>query len=390
MKIIVLGGAGKMGSISVQELARHPDVSEVVIADLNPDATRTVADYLHSPKVSVKQVDLQDRQALVSALAEVDACVNATVYYTNLQVMDACLETRTHYTDMGGLFHTTLKQLEYHDRFVEAGISAVLGMGTAPGLPNIQTRYAADRMDTITHIRIYDGIKPPPPGQKAFTYAVPTIVDEMTLEPMVFRGGQFIACQPLTEFEDYSFTEPLGILPMHLSLHSEVATLPASFKDKGVQECFFKINYWGMAKELVEKVAVLAEFGLASREPVIINGTPVAPRDMLVALMEKYVPPITAFLAPPVNHPPDWVKEIVTEIRGTEGGKPVTYRMGTLTVKGSLPTGVVPARGAIWQAKGRVPPGVHPPETAFDDPMTFLKELEDVDIYTQATVTRGL
>ena len=75
---------------------------------------------------------------------------------------------------------------------------------------------------------IYDGIQPPPPDQVAFTYAVPTIIDEMTFKPMVFRDGEFIECEPLTEFEDYQFANPLGILPMHLSLHSEVATLPVT------------------------------------------------------------------------------------------------------------------------------------------------------------------
>lgn len=389
MKIIVLGGAGKMGSIAVQDLTVNPRVDEVVLADLNLDAAKTVADYLNSPKVGLKQIDLNDHAALVAALQYVDACVNATVYYTNLQVMDACLEAGVHYTDMGGLFHTTRKQLELHDRFVEAGISAVLGMGSAPGAPNISARYAADRLDTIEYIRIYDGIQPPPPDQVAFTYAVPTIIDEMTFKPMVYRDGEFAECEPLTEFEDYQFVEPLGILPMHLSLHSEVATLPISFKDKDVKECFFKINYWGMAKELVERVKVLADFGFASDEPVEIKGTQITPRDFMIAMMGSYVPPIEAFLAPPTNQPPDWTKEIVTEVKGTVDGKPTTYRIGVLTVKGALPTGVIPARGATWQAAGKVEPGVHPPELAFD-PESFLKELEERDIYTQITVTKGL
>ena len=82
---------------------------------------------------------------------------------------------------MGGLFHVTRKQLELSDRFASAGLSAVLGMGSAPGVPNIQTRYAADRLDTIKSIKIYDGIKPPPPDDVRFTYAVPSIVDELTV-----------------------------------------------------------------------------------------------------------------------------------------------------------------------------------------------------------------
>jgi saccharopine dehydrogenase (NAD+, L-lysine-forming) len=391
MKIIVLGGAGKMGCVAVQDLAGDERVDHVVIADRDMEAARTVADIIDSPKIQLAEVDLNDHAGLVETLREADACLNATVYYTNLKVMAACLEARTHYTDLGGLFFNTRKQLELNESFAEAGVCAVLGMGSAPGVPNIQARYAADRLDTVETIRIYDGIKPPPPDDVNFTYAVPTIVDEMTMSPMVFRDGEFSACEPLSEFEDYWFTPPLGLLPMHLSLHSEVATLPLSFGDKGLKECFFKINYWGMAKETVEKVRVLMEFGFGDHEPVAVGaeGTPVVPHELMVAVMSRYVPPITAFLAPAANKPPDWTKEIVTEVKGTREGKALTYRLGTLTCKGALPTGVAPARAAIWMAAGRIPPGVHPPEQAID-PEPFFKELESREIYTQVSVTHAL
>jgi len=387
MKIVVLGGAGKMGCIAVQDLAGDRRVGEVVIADRDLGQGRTVAEIINSPKVSIRQVDVTDHGALVGVLKGSDGCLNATVYYFNLQVMEACLEAGVPYTDMGGLFHTTRRQRELSDRLAEVGLSAVLGMGSAPGVPNVQARYAANRLDTIESIRIYDGIKPPPPDDVRFTYAVPTIVDELTMSPMVYREGEFVACEPLSEFEDYWFTPPIGLLPTHLSLHSEVATLPITFQDKGVKECFFKINYWGMAKETVEKIRVLADFGFAGRGPVEVGDQQVVPRELLVALMSKYVPPITEFLAPPKNQPPDWTKEIVTEVRGTKDGRAVTYRLGTLTCKGALPTGVAPARTAIWLAEGRIPPGVHPPEAVIE-PEPFFKELEEREIYTQVSVTQ--
>jgi saccharopine dehydrogenase-like NADP-dependent oxidoreductase len=386
MKIVVLGGAGKMGCIAVQDLTMNDAVDEVVVADLDVSAAEAVARTIGSGKLSVQGADLRDHDALVALLSDADACVNATVYYTNLDVMEACIAAKTHYTDLGGLFHTTRKQLQLHDRFVEAGISAVLGMGSAPGIPNILARYAADRLDTIDTIKIYDGIMPPPPEQKKFTYAVPTIIDELTMEPMVYRNGQFEAVAPLSGFEDYWFTPPLGLLPMHYSLHSEVATLPRSFKDKGLQECFFKINYWGMAPETVEKIKVLADFGFAGREPVSVAETTIAPRDLLVSVMGKYVPPILSFLEPPRNEPPDWTKEIVTEVRGTRYGKPMTYRLGTLTVKGALPTGVAPSITAQWLAAGRVEPGVYPPELALA-PAPFFAELAGRGIPTQVSTT---
>jgi saccharopine dehydrogenase-like NADP-dependent oxidoreductase len=389
MKIMVLGGAGKMGSVVVQDLVENRRVSEVVIADINVQAAREIAAFLNNPKITIQQVDLGDHNSLVSVLRDADACVNATVYYTNLKVMEACLETRTHYTDLGGLFHTTRQQLKLHDRFTEAGISAVLGMGSAPGIPNIQARYAADRLDTIDYIHIYDGILPSSSSNIVFTYAVPTIVDEMTLPPMVYRGGTFIECQPMSEFEDYWFSLPLGLLKMHLSLHSEVATLPLTFADKGIRECYFKINHWGMPEAVVAKVKTLADFGFANREEVNVNGSKVVPRDLMVALMEQFVPSLTSFLEPPTHQPPDWVKEIVTEVKGTRDGRMFVYRIGTVTCKSPLPTGVVPARGAVWQAEGRVAPGVHAPERVFD-PTPFLRELEERNIYTQVSVSQAL
>ncbi len=386
MRITVLGGAGKMGCITVQDLAQDERVDEIILADLNITLAKVVSNYLRSPKIQIQQVDINDHEGIVAALRGSDACVNATIRHTNLQVMRACLEAGTHYNDMGGLFFVTRKQLELHNEFMEAGLSAILGMGSAPGVPNIQARYAADRLDTIESIKIFDGIKPPATDDPLFTYSVPTIVDELTLEPMVYRNGEFLAREPLSEFEDYWFSQPVGLLPMHLSLHSEVATLPLSFKDKGVKECFFKINYWGMSKLVVEKIRVLADFGFGSSEAIKVGESVVVPREVMVELLSGYVPPITSFLEPVTKQPPDWTKEIVTEVKGTKDDKDVTYRLGTLTCKGALPTGVAPAITAIWQAEHRIPAGAHPPELVID-PLPFFKELEGRQIYTQVTHT---
>lgn len=389
MQITVLGGAGKMGCISVQYLANDPRVESVVIADINRVQANTVVDYIGNPKIRFIAVDIDDHIDLVDSLKQSDVCLNATVYYTNVAVMEACLEAGTHYTDMGGLFFTTRKQLEFNSQYREAGLSAVLGMGSAPGIPNVQTRFAADRLDTIESVKIYDGIKPPPPDDLRFTYAVPTIVDELTVKPMVFSNGEFNAREPMSDFEDYMFSSPIGIQPMHLSLHSEVATIPISFKDKGIRECFFKINYWGMAKSTVEKVRVLAEFGFDRTEKIDVAETSVSPRDVMVTMLSEYVPPIEEFLALPKNKPPDWVKEIVTEVSGTKNGKQMSYKLSTATVKGALPTGVAPAITAVWLAQGKIVPGVHAPETVLD-PQAFLEELEAQQILTTVTTSHPL
>ncbi|UCC64829.1 MAG: saccharopine dehydrogenase NADP-binding domain-containing protein [Anaerolineae bacterium] len=391
MKIVVLGGAGLMGRIAVKDLAASKGVDRVVIADRDTEMANRVADLISAgrSKISVVHTDVTNHNALVAALRGADAVINAVHYYFNLDVMRACLEAGTHYTDLGGLFHNTRKQLALHDAFVEAGLTAVLGMGSAPGVTNVQARYTADRLDTITSIRIYDGILPPPGDDIRFGYAIPTIIDELVMPPVVFLDGQFVKETPLAGDEDYWFTSPVGLLRCHYSLHSEVATLPVTFKAKGIRECFFKINYWGMSPEAFTKVKLLADLGFAGSEPVDVRGTPVRPRDLLVTLLADYIPPLDAFVQQPAD-PYRWTKEIVTEVRGTSEGRELLYRLGTLTASGSLPTGVAPSVAAQWLASGRIPgPGVFPPEAAID-PLSFFEELAGRGIVTQVTATETL
>ncbi len=391
MKIVVLGGAGLMGRIAVKDLAASEGVDRVVIADRDTELARKVVNLIPigRSKVSVVHADVTDGEGLVTTLRGADAVLNAVHYYFNLDVMRACLEAGTHYTDLGGLFYTTRKQLALHDEFAAAGLTAVLGVGSAPGVPNVQVRYAADRLDTIEYIRIYDGIRPPPGDDIRFGYAIPTIIDELTMPPMVFRDGEFVEAGPLTGEEDYWFTPPLGLLRCHLSLHSEVATLPITFKDKGVRECFFKINYWGMSAGAFAKVKLLADLGFASTEPVEVRGVPVRPRDVLVTLLAGHIPPLEAFVREPAD-PTHWSKEIVSEVKGTRGGREVVYRLGTLTPDGSLPTGVAPSVVARWLAAGRVSgPGVFPPE-AIVEPEPFFEELARRGIVTRITTTEPL
>jgi saccharopine dehydrogenase-like NADP-dependent oxidoreductase len=389
MRIMVLGGAGKMGCIAVQDLVRNDQVGEIILADIAEAQARLVANTIEDPKITLSIFDSRDADSFEKAMRGVDVCLNATVYYANLAVMETCLKTRVHYLDLGGLFHVTRKQLQLDEAFREAGVSAVLGMGTAPGITNVQARYAADPLDAVESIKIYDGSRSPGKKKGRFTYAVPTILDELTLEPVVFRNGEFITAPPLSEFEDYCFTPPLGLLPVHLSLHSEVATLPLVYRSKGIQEVFFKINYWGMDPETVEKIRVLAEYGFGGREPVQVKGQPVVPHDLMLTLLSGNVPPITDYLAPAQVEPPDWTQEMSTEVRGRQGGEEVLYRVSTLTCKSALPTGVAPSIVSVWLAQGRIPAGVHPPESVID-PLPFFDELKKREIYTKVTITRDL
>ena len=200
MRIVVLGGAGAMGQITVRDLAESEPVTEVVIADLSLEKARQLKSLLGHAKLKSQFADIADRSNLVSVFSGAKAVVNCSPYKFNLDVMEAALAAGCHYLDLGGLFHNTRKQLELNDRFKEKGLLAVLGMGAAPGMTNVMAAYAASDLDLVESIDMYvagvDFLRHEHPCLPP--YALETILDEYALEPMVFEGGKFQAKPPMS------------------------------------------------------------------------------------------------------------------------------------------------------------------------------------------------
>src|SRR5262245_32367436 len=215
--LVAVLGAGAMGRAVVYDLARagHP----VRILDSDRAAAQRVARRYGRAASSVREADAADPAALARALAGAGVLVNCAPYRLNLAVMDAALRARCHYVDLGGLFHTTRRQLRRDREFRRAGLLAVLGMGSAPGITNVLARAAADPLRRVRTIRVYNG------GADFTRYASPlpfafspaTVLDEFTLSPMVFERGRFRATPPLSGEEEFRFE--LGRQRVHLSLH---------------------------------------------------------------------------------------------------------------------------------------------------------------------------
>jgi saccharopine dehydrogenase (NAD+, L-lysine-forming) len=376
VRIVVLGGAGIIGRAIVRDLADDREVKEIVVADLDLEGARKLAAGLGRPGVTAVKADVTDHAALVGLLKGAGAVINSVQYYFNLPVMKACLEARVPYIDLGGLFHTTRKQLELHGDFARAGILAVVGLGSCPGIANVQARIVADGFDTVESIRIYNGATPDQGDSLAWAYSIQTIFDEISEPAMVFRDGQFRETPPLAEEELYRFQEPIGVSKVHLSLHSEVATLPLTYAAKGIKDCFFKISFFGYSEKALRQLQFLAQLGLAGTEPIEVRGARVKPRDVLLEVLKR---------APQIERTKSLgFKDIVTEVRGTKGGRPVAGTVettawphkgwgisgGTLLV--AAPPGIV----ARWLAQGKVKAsGVLPPEQAVAA-APFFKELE--------------
>jgi lysine 6-dehydrogenase len=374
-RIVVLGGAGIIGQAIVQDLA--DDVDEVVVADLDlAQAQKVAADI--GGGCAAQQVDVTSPEALDALLEGAGACVNSVQYYFNLDVMAGCLRKKVPYIDLGGLFYTTRKQLKLAGDFETQGVTAVLGLGSCPGVANVQAGHMGKMLDTVDSVKIYNGATVDEGESLSWAYSIETILDEICMDSMIFREGQFQAMTPLSEEEFFPFPEPIGYAKTHLSLHSEVATIPLSLSDKGIQECFFKITFFGYSEPALRKMQFLAELGLADTEPLDVKGVQVAPRDVLTTLLN---------LAPAAKEPPvsKGYKDIATVVVGTQDDKQVTLRMDTWAWPherwamsgGKLMVAAPPAIVARWLASGTLhKPGVWAPEQVIEgDP--FFAELAD-------------
>ncbi|MEW5958958.1 MAG: saccharopine dehydrogenase NADP-binding domain-containing protein [Chloroflexota bacterium] len=398
MKIAVLGGAGIVGKVIARDLALTEKVTQVIVADLNlAGAEATVGKVApNDSRFRAAGIDVTDRAGLVNLLQGVDCTINSVQYYFNLDVMRACLEAGSHYVDLGGLFFTTRKQLELHRDFQAKGLTAILGLGSCPGIANVQAGLVAERFDTIRAIKIYNGATTDSQDSLAWPYSLVTILDEMTERPMVFRDGQFMDLDPLTEEEWFDFRPPIGQRLAHLSLHSEVATLPLSYADKGIQECFFKIHFFGYSEKAFRKLQFLTEIGLGAKAPVTVKAklaggelspVEVRPRDVLAEVL-------VASKATERGQNPGF-KDIATVVEGVKAGRPLTIRVDTTAWPheaygvsgGTLVVGVPPAIVAGWLAAGEAPlTGVYPPETGVNA-RRFFTELAHRRIHTEITVT---
>jgi lysine 6-dehydrogenase len=288
MRALVLGGAGAMGRWTVRDLTESDGVDDVVVADLDGLRAREAAGWAAAhagsngtARVQAMTLSAGDPAALRRAFEQVDVVANCAYHATNVPVMEACADTGTHYVDLGGLFHATRRQLTLHDRFLAAGVTAVPGMGASPGTTNVMAALAARQLGTVEAVEVRLGIADfsRSAAPLPVPYAVHTLLDEFSVPAMVFRGGRWASVPAMSEQEELDFPAPVGRVRVGHTLHSEVATLPLHFAERGVQSVSFKV---GFPLDFMDRMGLLTGLGLVGTDPVDLPSGKVIPRELLV------------------------------------------------------------------------------------------------------------
>jgi lysine 6-dehydrogenase len=360
MRVALLGARGAMASVVLRDLLEFAPNASITLADRRPGVAA-------DPRVRWVTADVRDEAATARLLQDHDVVLNCVTYYLNIPVMRAALSARVPYADLGGLYHGTLEQFALDEEFRRAGVPAVLGMGSTPGITNAMAGELARRFDKVEAIHVRVGcIDRKAAGPLPVPYALDTILDEFSLEPMVFRDGRPEAVAPMSGEETIVFPEPIGEVRAFYTLHSEVAMFPRSFPN--LRESSFKVAF---EPEFTRKMRFLVELGFASRQPLAGGGSP---RDALLALAAK--------LPAPAGEPDD-CDILRVDVSGASQGRSTRARAEMIVHPhpdwrvgaGALDTGVpLSIVGQMLARREMVQPGVLCPEMVL--PNSFFGELE--------------
>ena len=401
MKSALVLGTGGVGSVIGQRLHTYDCFDEVYLGDMDIQFAEALAAKTDNSRFKIVKLNANDPSSLGAFLKEkkIFVTVNACPSQVNDSVLTACAEAGSHYLDMASDCYVPPGVKKYGKSSFEAEIekfgetfqkkdtAAILSMGMDPGAVNIFARWAVDRLDIATSIRVLDADNAEIRGYRfAVLFSPETLFEELGAVPYYVKDGRVVSGKPLeTEVEVIRFPDPIGLMTTYAVAHEEGVSLGIypPFVAKGVNYSVFKYT---LSEKVVNIAKSLALLDLDNWRKMKVDGTEVIPVRVATARLPK-----PAQLGSTV----EGYSCVGTEVRGMKDGVRTEYFVYTmddhretylrygysLTV---VQTGLPPALICRLLAEGRIKErGVMMPEAL--DPEIIMKELPDegIPIYVE-------
>ena len=295
MRILIVGGAGLMSAGTARDLLSplSSGITSIVAADSNPDRLDALKKSLPDPRLHTHVFDVGDRSALLKLISDCDLCINGVPTFAGFQmpIFEACFEAKRPYVDYGGMGVYTVQQKHQQQKWTSAGVTAVIGLGSDPGLSNIICRAVADRLDTVERINLYWAATKIGPESPVLVppYSISTVLAEYANPSQQFLDGRLQEVPAQAGSEVIDLPEPWGRTTFIHSQHSEPLTVPFSegIAQKGIREFTWKLSLPARDHEAWVGL-VKAGFGAAD-EPVTVKGVSVRPLDVLQAVINRNI-----------------------------------------------------------------------------------------------------
>ncbi len=288
-KVLIIG-AGGVGGVVAYKCAMAPEVfAEICLASRTLDKCERIRDRLPRP-IDIARVDA-DNPAEVAALIQTHRprlVMNMALPYQDLSIMEACLATGVDYLDTANYEPPDEArfcyqwQWNFHERFRERGIMALLGCGFDPGATNVFCAYALKHyFDEIHQVDIMD-CNAGEHGRPFATNFNPEInIREITQRGKYWENGQWREIEPLSVHRTFNFPG-IGPREMYLMYHEELESLVRRLP--GLR----RIRFWmTFSEQYLTHLRVLQNVGLTRIDPVMYEGKPIVPLKFLKAVLPE-------------------------------------------------------------------------------------------------------
>ncbi len=373
-KILVLGGSGVVGRIAVKTLTTFSDFSEVIIGDINSEKAQEIAKEIDSNKISVREVDVADPGNLRNIIKDVDIVLNCIgpFYKFGSLVLKSVIETGKNYVDINDDVDATQKVLKMDNKAKKKNVTALIGMGSSPGITNLLAKFAADQLlDEVDSIDLYHAHGGESVEGEGVIYHR---IHSMSIDIPVFFKGKFIFVDFFDDNgkaleEEIDFLK-LGKYRVHPYPHPETITLPKYIKD--VKQVTNKGTV--LPPEYFYLITDLVKIGLIDEEPLNVKGNMVKPLDFTISYIIKQREKIlkeTNF-----GSQRGCVKIVV---KGKKNKKTHTYVFSLASENQAMgeATGIPAAIAAVLMNRGKITKkGVLPPEACVN-PLDFLSVMQE-------------
>jgi saccharopine dehydrogenase-like NADP-dependent oxidoreductase len=369
-RVTVLGGGGAVGSIATKTLVSTDVFSDIAVADINMAAARKVVREASGAKLTAVELDAESPESIRKAIAGSAVVLNCVgpFYKYGPVILKTVIGAGINYVDVCDDFDATEALLAMDEKAKKAGVSALIGMGSSPGVANVLVRFCADSLlDEVEAVDIYHAHG----GEKVEGPAVVKHrIHSMKMDIPVFLDGKFTAVQLFEDsgrtLEEEAEFQNVGTYRVYAYPHPETITLPRYLK--GVK----RVTNLGLVlpPAYAELIKGMVRLGITDEAPLEVEGQKVIPLEFAVAFILAQRKRLMKEAG--ITEPMGCLKIVV---KGYKNGGKNTY-IFSMSSRGQgmgEGTGIPAAIGAIIMATGKIKEkGVLPPEACVN-PMDLLE-----------------
>jgi carboxyaminopropylagmatine dehydrogenase len=289
MARVLIIGAGGVGSVVAHKVAQVPEVfTDIMLASRTKSRCDSIAQAVGSDHIKTAQVDADEVRQLVELFKGFKPAmvINVALPYQDLSIMDACLTTGVNYLDTANYEPPDVAKFEYqwqwayHDRFQNAGLTAILGCGFDPGVTGVFTAYAAKHhFDELHYLDIVD-CNAGDHGKPFATNFNPEInIREVTQRGKYWEGGRWMETEPREIHKPLQYPN-IGPRESYLIYHEELESLVKHFPT------LKRARFWmTFGEEYLTHLRVIQNIGMASIKPILYEGKEIVPLQFLKAVL---------------------------------------------------------------------------------------------------------